>query len=224
MYSVVLMAALATAADTPNWHGRGGCHGCYGGGYSGCYGGCYGGGYGGCYGGGGYGGCYGGGGYGGCYGGGYTGCSGGAYNCHGCYGCYGCYGCTGYSPGTSYAPTVRPAAPAAQPAAQPESVPAPKPAEDKEAAAARAAKLIVELPADAQLYVDDQLMKATSAQRTFNTPALEAGQTYYYILRAEVIRDGKPQSETKRVLVRAGEVSRAAFPRLESITTVRAER
>lgn len=208
MYSVVLMAALATAADTPNWHGRGGCHGCYGGcygGYGSCYGGCYGGGYGGCYGGG----------Y-GCYGS----CSGGSYNCHGCYGCYGCYGCTGYSPGTSYAPTARPAAPAAQP----EKVPAPKPAEDKSASAARGAKLIVELPADAQLYVDDQLMKAASAQRTFHTPALEAGQTYYYILRAEVIRDGKPQRETKRVLVRAGEVSRASFPGLESISTVKAER
>src|SRR5277367_6681986 len=54
MYSVVLMAALATTADVPACHGGGcGCHGGYYGGCYGCYGGCYGC-YGGCYG------CYGG--------------------------------------------------------------------------------------------------------------------------------------------------------------------
>src|SRR5262249_43122388 len=67
MYSVVLMAALATSGETPDLGRRGGCHGCRGGCYGGCYGG-YGWGCHGCYGGGyRYGGCYG-----GCYGGGYA--------------------------------------------------------------------------------------------------------------------------------------------------------
>jgi uncharacterized protein (TIGR03000 family) len=87
------------------------------------------------------------------------------------------------------------------------------------------AKLIVELPADAKLYVDDQPMRTTSAVRSFNTPVLETGQVYYYELRAEVIRDGKPVTETKRVLLRAGEVVRARFARMdaEPVSTVRAK-
>jgi uncharacterized protein (TIGR03000 family) len=73
------------------------------------------------------------------------------------------------------------------------------------------AKLVVELPADAKLYIDDHLMKTTSARRTFSTPALEADKTYYYVLRAEIIRDGKTLSDTKRVIVRAGNEIRANF-------------
>ena len=89
MYSVVLMAALATASSSPQFGHRNGCNGCYGGGHavaSGCYG------------------CYGGGGWGsGCYGSGW-GCHGGrscfgsssGWNCFGCHGGYGsswgCYG------------------------------------------------------------------------------------------------------------------------------------
>jgi uncharacterized protein (TIGR03000 family) len=67
------------------------------------------------------------------------------------------------------------------------------------------------LPADAKLYVDDRLMQTTSERRAFNSPRLEAGQTYYYILRAEVVRDGQTLSDTKRVLVHAGEVVQASF-------------
>lgn len=75
MFSMVLMAALTTGTDMPDFGRRGGRGGCCGGGYGGCYGG-YSMGYGGCYGGSrmGYGGCYGSGygmGYGGCYGSGY---------------------------------------------------------------------------------------------------------------------------------------------------------
>jgi uncharacterized protein (TIGR03000 family) len=91
---------------------------------------------------------------------------------------------------------------------------APKPTPEKESAVGKA-KLIVQVPADAKLYIDDQLMKTTSSKRVFNTPALQRGQQYYYILRAEVLRDGKTYKETKRVLVRAGQEIRATFPQLE---------
>src|SRR5262245_876 len=92
MYSLVLMATMATPATLPDccW-GRRGCAGGYGGGCSGrCYGGCDGG----CHGGR-WGGCDG-----GCYGGGYGGWSGGCYGGHAYYGgsCFGGhmgYGCTG---------------------------------------------------------------------------------------------------------------------------------
>jgi uncharacterized protein (TIGR03000 family) len=73
------------------------------------------------------------------------------------------------------------------------------------------ARLIVDLPADAKLYIDDQPMKTTAGRRTFHTPDLQRGQTYYYVLRAEVVRDGKPLSEERRVILRAGDVVRADF-------------
>jgi uncharacterized protein (TIGR03000 family) len=80
--------------------------------------------------------------------------------------------------------------------------------------------MVVELPADAKLYVDDQLMKTGSDRREFKTPVLEAGQTYFYILRAEVTRDGKSFTETKRVTVRAGDEIRASFSELPASATV----
>jgi uncharacterized protein (TIGR03000 family) len=83
--------------------------------------------------------------------------------------------------------------------------------------------LIVELPADAKLYVDDHPMKTTSERRVFSTPSLEPGQTYYYILRAEVIRDGKTATDTKRVLVHAGDVIEASFRNLDSVAAARVE-
>jgi uncharacterized protein (TIGR03000 family) len=101
------------------------------------------------------------------------------------------------------------------------------PKEDKKpmTSAPSRAKLVVELPADAKLYVDDRPMRTTSEVRSFNTPVLEPGQTYYYELRAEVIRDGQPVTATKRVLLRAGEVVRARFAEMdaEPVSTARAK-
>src|SRR5947207_4870996 len=151
MYSVVLMAALATGgANAPACWGHGsGCHGCHG--CSGCYGSYgYSGGWA-C-----YGGCYGCWGYsGGCYGAGY-----GCYGCHGCYGCYGCYG-SNYAPVYSTPIPVIPPATSGTPTG-----PMPAPADGKKGGEARVdptrAKVIVELPAEAKLYIDDQLMKTSS--------------------------------------------------------------
>jgi uncharacterized protein (TIGR03000 family) len=55
--------------------------------------------------------------------------------------------------------------------------------------------LIVTLPADAKLYVDDKLTTTTSERRVFNSTALADGEEHYYILRAEVVRDGKTRSK-----------------------------
>jgi uncharacterized protein (TIGR03000 family) len=76
---------------------------------------------------------------------------------------------------------------------------------------ANRARLIVEVPEDAKLYIDDQLMKTTSARRNFSTPDLEPGQTYYYMLRVEVTRDNTRHSETRRVLIRPGQEAKATF-------------
>jgi uncharacterized protein (TIGR03000 family) len=190
--------------------GYGGCYGggyggCYGGGYGGCYGGGYGGGYGGCYGGG-YGGCYGGG-YGGCYGGGYGGCYGGTYA--GCYGGgygMGCYGGV-ISGGTYPAGTV---VPGGKPPEDVKKMPKPEtgtkpPEETFLAPDAAPATLVVSLPADAKLTIDDNPTASTSERRVFVTPSLKMGKEYHYSLKAEVVRDGKPVVIEKVVAVKPGE-------------------
>jgi uncharacterized protein (TIGR03000 family) len=221
MYSVVLMAALTTGGTAPDCHFRGGCCGCYGG-YGGCYGGCYGG-WGGCCG------CYGGGfgAYGGCWGG-Y-----GGWSCGGCYGGMGYGG--GYAYGGGYGGVTYPgnvmpgAGTGTGTGTGPQGEMLDKPTEDTKKKGTMLtpsrAKLVVELPTDAKLYIDDLPMKTTSGVRAFNTPTLEPGQTYYYMVRAEVVRDGKPVTETRRVLVRAGQTARASFKDMEAetVTTARAK-
>jgi uncharacterized protein (TIGR03000 family) len=95
---------------------------------------------------------------------------------------------------------------------------------DKDGASINRAKLIVELPTDAKLYIDDQPMKTPSGRRVFNTPPLQPGQTYYYILRAEVVRDGQRKVSEQRIIIRPGQEARATFANLEvpATTTVQA--
>jgi uncharacterized protein (TIGR03000 family) len=194
MYSIVLVMALGSGADTPTmdlgpdyqetyrsitghveYRGRR-RHGYNGGCYGGCNGGCYGGGWGGCYGGG----CYGG--YGGCYGGGY-----------------------GYPGGPAYGP-----APGTR--RQGEQIPPPKKGGEEETSLAPApAIIVVSLPADARLTFDGAATEARSALRTFVSPPLERGQTYYYMVRAETVRNGQTLGTTKRVVVRAGQESRVSL-------------
>jgi uncharacterized protein (TIGR03000 family) len=72
-------------------------------------------------------------------------------------------------------------------------------------ASANRARIVVEVPADARLYIDSHLTRATeSATRTLLTPPLQPGEDYFYILRAEGVRDGKPVTESKQIIVRAG--------------------
>jgi len=76
------------------------------------------------------------------------------------------------------------------------------------------ATVIVQLPAEASLYVDGQLSKLTSDNRTLISPVLQTGQDYVYTLKAEVMRDGKPVTASKEILVRAGGTTRVRFESL----------
>ncbi|HEY1859896.1 MAG TPA: TIGR03000 domain-containing protein [Gemmataceae bacterium] len=220
MYSVVLLMAISGGAEAPAGlfhHGHGGCSGyagcdgcaggagCAGSAYTGCAGGagctgggCHGGGHhflgghGGCHGGGG--GCHGGGGlfhHGrsrGCHGGG--GCQGVAYS--GCYGgCYGGAGCTGG--------VVVPA-----PTTGPKEMPKPGDKPKEETSLLAPATIIVSMPADAKLTIDDAATTSMGAVRTFVSPTLNSGVEYHYTLRTEIA--GK--SIAKQITVRAGEETR----------------
>jgi len=208
MYSLVLMTALTTGTATPAWghrccgcHGYSACNGCYG--CSGCYGcrGCHG-----CYG------CYGNYGCYGCYG---YGCYGGCLGCSGCYGGWSCYG-SGYGC-TCYGQII-----VVPEKKAPEQGPEPKKKKKTDGDETRA-RLIVQLPADAKLFIDGTLMKSTAEKRTFITPVLRPEQTYFYDLRAEVVRDGRTVASTQRVILRPGESVQASFPSLPSVATAQTE-
>jgi uncharacterized protein (TIGR03000 family) len=218
MYGVILMAALTTAPTTQGHCFRGrACHGCHGG-YATRYTchGCYGG-YNGCHG------CYGawGGYYGAHYGGHY---SGGFVVCHGCYGCYGGHSCYGIPTHSAF---VEPAPPSGAPRypsngskkidSKPGKIEQTPPPREKQDEQARA-RITVEVPADAKVYIDDQLMHSQSARRTYQTPDLQSGQFYFYDVRAEVIRNGQLVSQSQRIILRPGRASVASFANLGQAT------
>jgi uncharacterized protein (TIGR03000 family) len=75
------------------------------------------------------------------------------------------------------------------------------------APAAAPATVVVRLPADARLTVDGEPTRSTGATRTFQSPPLGAGKAGQYVLRAEIVRDGRALGVRQRVQVRAGTVS-----------------
>jgi uncharacterized protein (TIGR03000 family) len=78
-------------------------------------------------------------------------------------------------------------------------------------AAPATATIVVSLPADAKLSVEDHPTKAMSERRTLVSTPLETGRQYYYTLKAEITRDGKPITETRRVIVEAGRETQVKF-------------
>lgn len=183
-------------------HGGGccGCGGYYGGGgccgYSSCgCGGYYGGGCGCC----GYSSC----GYGGC---GYGGC--GYQQSCGCCGYGGGYGGGYYGGGMMYG----------------------APAQDQKdgkrdgrdghgALDTGKADIIVSLPADATLKIDDEATASTGSTRVFSTPALDAGKAYTYTLTAQVNRDGKAVSFSREVTVAAGQQVKVTMEAPEAVAS-----
>jgi uncharacterized protein (TIGR03000 family) len=225
MYSVVLATVLTVGGPSaPAW----GLHGCRGGCYGGCTGpvvscnGCTGGCCGGCYGGVragslGNGSCAGM----SCYGvfgccGGYTACFGGNYGSNApYYHIYGAYGCGVYFLGCAgditYKTPPVPPAPADKKDEKKDDGKGDK--KDKEEADARPtqATVVVKIPEDAKLIVDGVTANLTSETRTFVTPDLLPGRVYYYMITAEIQRDGRTIAHKEKVLVRPGETSRVDF-------------
>jgi uncharacterized protein (TIGR03000 family) len=70
------------------------------------------------------------------------------------------------------------------------------------------AMILVSLPTDAKLTIDDTPTRSTSGRRVFVSPPLEPGKTYHYTFKAEVMRDGRAVSVTKRIDLRAGQETR----------------
>lgn len=206
MYSIVLLAALTTGGATPDWCHRCGCYSC--GWCHGCYCGCHG-----CHW------CH------GCY----SWCHGCYCGCYGChyysYGCYcwscscGCYGSPFVSPPYIYVTPATPVTTTPPPGGDSK----PKPPAGTGKSESVRATLTVEVPADAVLYIDDVRMKSTSERRTFVTPPLEPGQSYYYDLRAEFTRNGQTVTVNRRVIIRPGETVTTALNETTPSTTATAQ-
>jgi uncharacterized protein (TIGR03000 family) len=121
------------------------------------------------------------------------------------------YGCCGGKAGTIITSAPPPAVTPAKPLPPGEAVPAPK---DKKQSAASPGRLLLSVPADARVFVDEEPTRSSSAQRVFVTPALESGAGYTYTLRAELVRDGKVHNDVQVVTVTAGESVTVSFPNL----------
>jgi len=67
------------------------------------------------------------------------------------------------------------------------------------------ARIVVTLPADATLTVDDTPTVSTGTRRVFVSPSLPPDRDYHYTLKAEVVRDGKKIPVTERVAIRGGQ-------------------
>lgn len=67
------------------------------------------------------------------------------------------------------------------------------------------ATITVKLPPGATLYVDERKSPSAEPVRSFSTPPLPTGREYAYLLKAEVMRDGRPETFTQKVPFRAGE-------------------
>jgi uncharacterized protein (TIGR03000 family) len=116
-------------------------------------------------------------------------------------------------------------APAVAPAAPPQGEPLkvePKKATQLDSVDSRA-HLVVTLPEKAKLYVDENLMKSGATRRSFVTPELQPGSAYYYDVRVEVERDGKPVTQSKRIVVRAGQNIEASFVNMAQEATAVAD-
>ena len=78
-------------------------------------------------------------------------------------------------------------------------------AQGQPAAAESPAFLVVRLPADASLMVEDYQTKATGDVRRFQSPPLAPGRQFTYTLKATWKEDGKEKTVTRDVKVRAGQ-------------------
>jgi len=76
------------------------------------------------------------------------------------------------------------------------------------------ARLVLEVPAGARVFVDGQPVPGTGPRRKFHTPDLPRGRTFYYQFRAEVVVNGKVEAEERVIAVCAGDQLLEPFRRL----------
>ena len=92
-----------------------------------------------------------------------------------------------------------PAAPAADPA------PAVPPPVDSTHLQRHSTSLVIDVPADAKIYVNGHKTDTQGSHRRYRSAGLLPGQTYSYEVRAIIEREGKEITKQKTVTLRGGE-------------------
>lgn len=106
---------------------------------------------------------------------------------------------TSTAPSKGAVPTAEPTKPA------PTAKPAPVIDAPEKPASGERATITVKLPVDATLFVDDRKSPSKEPVRSFSTPPLPVGREFAYVIKAEVVRNGQPETLTQKVPFRAGE-------------------
>jgi len=81
----------------------------------------------------------------------------------------------------------------------------PRPESEKPTPVPASAHFRIHVPADAKIWVFDQLTKQQGEWRHFLTPPLEDGQTISYEFRAHWTEKGKEVEQTRKVKVYGGD-------------------
>lgn len=76
--------------------------------------------------------------------------------------------------------------------------------------------IVVSLPADARLFLDNLPSAVGANLRSFISPELEVGKNYFYTVRVEVERGGKTLTESQRVYFQPGREVRVSFDHIET--------
>ena len=98
-----------------------------------------------------------------------------------------------------------PAAPSADP------VPAVPPPVDSAHLQRHSASLVIDVPADAKIYVNGYKTNTQGSHRSYRSAGLLPGQMYSYEVRAIVEREGKEITQQKTVSLRGGEAHKLSF-------------
>lgn len=69
----------------------------------------------------------------------------------------------------------------------------------------------VNVPEDVKIFVNDNATSSTGTERTYVSRGLEVGKSYTFHVRAELERDGKTLTETKKIRLVAGQHTSLAF-------------
>lgn len=71
--------------------------------------------------------------------------------------------------------------------------------------------LTVWVPYDAKVTINGLATKSTGSRRQFVSFGLKPGLSYRYVVKAQIIRGGQPQEDTRTITLTAGQVTAVAF-------------
>lgn len=82
--------------------------------------------------------------------------------------------------------------------------------------------IVVYVPEGAKVFVNDHKMKTGGTARRFASGQLEAGKTYEYEIRAEMVRNGVNLVRTETVKLKAGRVEEVGFDFTDTVAPIQA--